>query len=893
MKRFLFGSGLLTATALALCAPAAAQTVNLDGGEVNISGATLFADFFFNTGRRSTNDWSDIDGDGRCANPLICGITFPADQLAENFNQTTCTVDETGDGRSWWLVQYRGVGSVRGLGEFVDYQLLSTIPAGTPTDFGAINRTLFYNFNAGGVQTLCAPPVSGGSPVAPSSIDLAVLDVPTLWAVRTETVLAGGGNWDSNPGDPGYGDYDVTSYDVGFTNKLESLTRGALSLNTDLDAPDEDTVYDWPVAFVPIAIIANNGTGIEDISVRDLQHHFVTGRRSNGENLIAATRDSGSGTRNGMMNSLGIDPSRGRGENLRGFSSSSNASDLGPGNQASNSGGSGVIENAVQNHKLSIGYTGLGGGSRAAQDASENRYEILNVIFDNLGGTTPVRPTIDSVLDNCDPDSGYTLGGPETFSSRGDVFDTDPNSATYVDNQAAADYLRNILDSVAAFEEPNNPLDPNDIGTFPPGYELAITYFLLGGLDCAQSLADGELFSDQAENVQLKEFIRANNGLGIGGDTPAFGNAGRVPDRKANPTGADYPSNRYQDGSSDGDYYNYFIDNPLNPTGGSLNGEATLNSRNKLAGDFDGDGDRDIDDTRGLLKAIDDPAVYATDPNNVSTSGNPVSPEIIGDFDGDGNLNSKDARYWADGLVLTTALRGTVATLDRAAGFTQVDIESLDLFGNANYFGTTLITGSYDAGDSRGDVAGGTPYPGAFPNGHDGVVDCDDIDYVIANYGDWSDLDQAQNIDLSADMNGDLVIDVNDVIDIVENILDSTLGDVDLDGDVDAADLAIAQGNLGMMGVGYCGGDVNGDGIVDQADLDIIAPPGCPNPGCEDGDLDGDCIVGLADLSDLLENFGCTSADACYDANADIDGDGTNGLGDLSALLEEFGTDCN
>ncbi len=72
-----------------------------------------------------------------------------------------------------------------------------------------------------------------------------------------------------------------------------------------------------------------------------------------------------------------------------------------------------------------------------------------------------------------------------------------------------------------------------------------------------------------------------------------------------------------------------------------------------------------------------------------------------------------------------------------------------------------------------------------------------------------------------------------------------------------------------------------------------VASPGCPNPGCESGDLDGDCVVGLADLSDLLENFGCSSSDACYDANADIDGDGSVGLGDLSELIEEFGTNCN
>lgn len=58
------------------------------------------------------------------------------------------------------------------------------------------------------------------------------------------------------------------------------------------------------------------------------------------------------------------------------------------------------------------------------------------------------------------------------------------------------------------------------------------------------------------------------------------------------------------------------------------------------------------------------------------------------------------------------------------------------------------------------------------------------------------------------------------------------------------------------------------------------------------GDLDGDGTIELADLSDLLENFGCCSPAACYDAGADLDGNGCVGLEDLSALLANFGVVC-
>jgi hypothetical protein len=64
----------------------------------------------------------------------------------------------------------------------------------------------------------------------------------------------------------------------------------------------------------------------------------------------------------------------------------------------------------------------------------------------------------------------------------------------------------------------------------------------------------------------------------------------------------------------------------------------------------------------------------------------------------------------------------------------------------------------------------------------------------------------------------------------------------------------------------------------------VSTAPACP------GDLDGDGDVDLADLSQLLANYGVTGG-ATYE-DGDLDGDGDVDLGDLSALLAVYGTTC-
>jgi hypothetical protein len=56
------------------------------------------------------------------------------------------------------------------------------------------------------------------------------------------------------------------------------------------------------------------------------------------------------------------------------------------------------------------------------------------------------------------------------------------------------------------------------------------------------------------------------------------------------------------------------------------------------------------------------------------------------------------------------------------------------------------------------------------------------------------------------------------------------------------------------------------------------------------GDLDGDRDVDLADLAQLLANYGTTSGAAYEDG--DLDGDGDVDLADLAALLGVYGTTC-
>ncbi len=913
-------TGLTAALVAAATVGVASATVTIQGGEVNISGATLFRDFF--QAPASTNDWIDADGDGCYGFTLT--PTPPCDyvdQIAESWT----TPDWTG----WWLVQYRSVGSGNGLAEFVNYQLCNLLPTGQVTDKSFINR---YQWGSS---------AGGTSPYPGTSVDIAVMDVPTKWFVQAGS--PGDAWWNRKPTQSGYGWNPIASYGdacmgSGFSNALQSLCRdcdgggpgGIDCLNTNTAQPNEKTVFDTVIAWVPISFIANRGVALPDrdpadgkpggdIKMSELQHLFVTGRMPNGENLVGATRDVGSGTRNGAMNSIGVDPGWGMGDNVSLELKSSNWANLGPYHQATNCGSSSIMELAVQNRRLAIGYSGTG-GSGAAADANSGLYEMVNVMkdIDADGNGLPdgnayVRSTIDAIVNNANPNTGWQVGGPETFATvgnplsanpaadfdkDGDVdltdfasfqtcfngpnrpsaapnclqadFDGDadvdladfgafqacfngPNRAPAcpapaMANDAAADYILNIVESIRSFS--GNP--PAQQNYNMPGEYLATNFTLTAGVDALPDLANPSRFIDQTGtpnfNQTLQNYILANSTLA----QPVYGTknpAGLVPTRRTlpdslpahyNPANCPPSPTTYADGTNGSLGYMY-----RNSTGGVfyVTGGKKLSARNAVQGDFNRDSARNLNDICAMMQAFINPLAFeqpgcAYCTNVVPAGGwsaskgdmneDVVIVHVIGDFDGDGNFDAEDVRYFADGL----AIDPSTGKLNRKLGFTSVDTCWAALpGGSGNFFNTTKAHGAYAAGDSRGDVAGSASgaFPGAHPAGADGTINGQDVNYVHRNVawalahgaGDWSRLDDAAGVDLSCDMNGDLRVDSADITEIVTAILGCCLGDLNLDGHVTAAEVSAISANIGMANPTYTDGDLDCDGQVTASDVAI------------------------------------------------------------------------
>ena len=104
----------------------------------------------------------------------------------------------------------------------------------------------------------------------------------------------------------------------------------------------------------------------------------------------------------------------------------------------------------------------------------------------------------------------------------------------------------------------------------------------------------------------------------------------------------------------------------------------------------------------------------------------------------------------------------------------------------------------------------------------DGDVDLTDIDTLRANQGG----DPA-----SFDLSGDGIVNADDLDYMLSEVLGSALADFDLDRLVNATDLAILAESFGLSGVGYADGNADFDTFVNATDLALLAESfGFPAP---------------------------------------------------------------
>jgi len=883
---------------------------------ITLSGATLLENFVKSRG--STNDFIDVNKDGN-SGPLNGSIQQLAPTAAGS-NVTPFPASQI------WAVQYSGVGSTRGVNELVNagnpaFSVFSAINAATAPSTGApytglstanasfayYNSFRFWNGSAfaGGAQYGNTSNPRGFAVVADTTtldavwtapntvsagairIDIAPCDVPGRWAQQ----IAGTSNPFATPGTAGYGTISRPSVNpqgtatgAGFATTLPTLAGALFYDPSSPPSPSATNVlFDNPLAFAPIAPVTNIGTGYQQMKMTELQHLFVTGRLPSGENLIAITRDIGSGTRNGFCNTIGLDPSGGNGDNVGGNGTTqSTVADeqiLGSLYRASNKGGNGQVETTVQNTRLGVGYVGPERGAASQQGWLANGIiDVLAVQNDVYGGTNYNRPNIDNILDN-EPVNGWLIGGPAQLITRGSplaesVADGGTGaSLPKMFNPAAAAYMNNIRQSVASFVSVPGGVDSD----FMPGEVLAFNFVLNEGLDNAHGPAlPTTLVPTPGFSPSLQTYLRNNNVLGAS-IYYSFNTTtnGRVPTRKTGVV--------YSDGVIGGNNY-------ISQGGANVNYNASLTTRNKIAGDFSGNGVRDLADIGEMVKAFNQRnggSTWTAPAGSGPLAGAPGADaviEILGDFNGDGNFTKADVRYFADGLFIIAG------ALNRKVAFEEVDMQAnanCPTCAGINFFNTTLATAAggavYTGGASRADIAGsGGIARGWAPVGSDGVINAKDIDYVYQQFNNpaftgaatWSNLSKAANFDLSADMDGNLIVNQSDVDYIVLSALQTRFGDINLNRRVDLTDFNIwaSNYNTGSLAspAGWAKGDVSGNGKVFDEDFHTLMT----NRSCA-ADLNNDTLVDDTDFVTFASAYNdllCPALPGLCMADLDDDG---------------------
>ena len=145
-----------------------------------------------------------------------------------------------------------------------------------------------------------------------------------------------------------------------------------------------------------------------------------------------------------------------------------------------------------------------------------------------------------------------------------------------------------------------------------------------------------------------------------------------------------------------------------------------------------------------------------------------------------------------------------------------------------------------------------------------------------------------------------MIVDQADVTMVLVDFLNTNVGDTNVDGTVDAADIATITANIGTLPATWARGNMDGNAVIDAADLALANTNlGQNRPDCS-ADLDDGSGTGVSDggvdINDLLYFLSKFEAgSSCVDVdNGSLGGfpDGGVDINDLLYFLTRFEGGC-
>ena len=683
------------------------------------------------------------------------------------------------------------------------------------------------------------------------------------------------------------------------------------------------------VAVVPFTVSANPGTGLDSISEDDARFLQVAGRLQNGANFNSATRDIGSGTRNQGGNNLNVDPSWAAGERDRVATGTysvtdvdGNVVDVRPGDEAKpgvnfatgtgsenpnehrpslvsryadKDSGGGAQRPTILGQRMALGILSVGDvGSRARSNSTTSPLRVLGIDFQNTDYAGASDTNGDGRIDGSDvgavqPTADNVTSGRYQLWSAAQAVTVRGTLATgatadgqltggSLDNDAATIY--NDVDDDGSGRGIVRKFLDNITG------DASLTNFAGGNVDVQNALTPLDaLIAAGFIPLPLMEVEKD-----FDGDTQTV--VGRSPTAQqvfTGPAGDQLRASlnfvRAGDltGNVTGQSYDLFdVGNTSSARSPVPNVRIGFSDRTFLAGDVNGDGVRDLEDTEAWADALATTSAFLAANPSITTGplGVVKNASAPGDLDIGGLTNQQLALVAltdlnGDGNVQAVGAPGTAGGVDRVTPVSREDVRYF-LYGAAvdtSMF--TTVQAKRELGVRMGQLRKNEAIA-RFNARIDAVGGSDSLKFepFDTNFDDQFTLADARIVDRNSGLD---YRDIDDVISTPDDLVAAELTDDSVIRFVEAApgvsdvkrivDAAVGRGLT-------FAGDANLDGRVNLTDFTALANGfGDAADRYADGDFNFNGTVNLADFTTLANNFGGSVPDGILPAPVPADGD--------------------